>query len=100
MQPEYQPLLDEFLRLLLAEFGDRVVSVLLFGSVARRTARPDSDVDVCLVIRGLPASQYRRHQLLTPVLETLYETAAYRNLVARGYSPDIALFSTPRRRSK
>jgi predicted nucleotidyltransferase len=90
MQREYEPLIEEFVRLLLAEFGDRVVSVLLFGSVARGTARPDSDVDVCLVIRDLPASRYRRHQLLTPVLERLRQAAAYRDLVARRYLPDIA----------
>lgn len=90
MQREYQPLMEEFLRLLLAEFGDRVVSVLLFGSVARGTAKPDSDIDVCLVIRDLPVSRYRRHQLLTPVLERLRQTAVYRDLLARRYSPDIA----------
>lgn len=90
MQCEYAALIEEFVRLLLAEFGDRVASVLLFGSVARGTARPDSDVDVCVVIRDLPPSRYRRHQLLTPVLERLRQTAAYGDLARRKYSPDIA----------
>lgn len=90
MQHEYAALLKEFIRLLREEFGDRVRSVLVFGSVARGTARPDSDVDVCLVIRDLPVSRYRRHQLLSPVLERLRQSAAYVELIGRGYTPDVA----------
>jgi|CXWL01.1.fsa_nt_gi predicted nucleotidyltransferase len=90
MQRDYEPLMQEFLRLLLAEFGDRVASVLLFGSVARGTARPDSDVDVCVVIRNLPASRYRRHQMLSPVLERLRHSVAYEDLIGCGYTPDVA----------
>ena len=90
MQREYEPLIHEFLRLLLEEFGDRVRSLLVFGSVARGTARPDSDVDVCVVIRDLPVSRYRRHQLLSPVLERLRGGVAYEELIRRGYTPDVA----------
>lgn len=90
MQPEYGPLVEEFLRLLKAEFGDRLVSILVIGSVARGMARPDSDVDVCLVIRDLPISRYRRRQLLTRVLDRLRESAASVELTRRGYTPDIA----------
>lgn len=90
MQREYAGLVEECIRLLREEFGDRVRSVLLFGSVARGTARPDSDVDLCLVIRDLPVSRYRRHQLLTPVLERFRRSAAYEDLIGRGYTPDVA----------
>ena len=90
MQREYEPLVQEFLRLLRERFGDRLVALLVFGSVARGTARPDSDVDLCLVIRDLPTSRYRRHQSLSPVLEGLRRGPAYTGLVRRGYAPDIA----------
>ncbi|MDF0650108.1 MAG: nucleotidyltransferase domain-containing protein [Nitrospira sp.] len=90
MQREYEPLMPELLRLLREEFGDRVRSLLVFGSVARGTARPDSDVDVCVVIRGLPVSRYQRHQLLGPVLERLRQSAGYEELIRRGYTPDVA----------
>lgn len=90
MQHEYAGLLEALIRLLREEFGDRVRSVLVFGSVARGTARPDSDVDLCLVIRDLPVSRYRRHQLLSPVLERLRQSAAYEDLIGRGYTPDVA----------
>lgn len=90
MQREYEPLIQEFLRLLREEFGERVRSVVVFGSVARGTARPDSDVDVCLAIRDLPVSRYRRHQLLGPVLERLRHSAEYEALIRCGYTPDVA----------
>lgn len=90
MQREYEPLIHEFLRLLREEFGDRVRSLLVFGSVARGTARPDSDVDVCVGLRELPVSRYRRHQLLGSVLDRLRQSAAYEDLIRRGYTPDVA----------
>lgn len=82
--------MQQFLRLLQEEFGDRLRSLLVFGSVARGTARLDSDVDVCMVIRELPVSRYRRHQLLGAVLERLRHSPAYEELIRRGYTPDLA----------
>lgn len=96
MQREYATLIEEFIRLLVAEFGDRVVSVLVFGSVARGTARPDSDIDLCVVIRDLPPSRYRRHQLLAPVLAAVRSGRTYGDAIRRGYTPDFSvLLYTP-----
>jgi uncharacterized protein len=39
-----------------------LISIVLFGSVARREARPTSDLDVLLVAEGLPRSQADRRQ--------------------------------------
>ena len=39
-----------------------LVSIVLFGSVARGEARPTSDIDVLLVAEGLPRSQADRRQ--------------------------------------
>lgn len=41
---------------LLSEFGDRLVLLGLQGSRARGEARPDSDIDVVLVVDGLDSS--------------------------------------------
>ena len=49
----------------------RLVSALLFGSVARGQARPDSDVDLLLVIEDLPRSLADRRR---PLLEAWRET--------------------------
>lgn len=68
--------LDRYVELLSGRFGADLVSVVLFGSWAQGTARPDSDLDVLVVIRGLPRSRFDRHGLLIPI--------------ARAVSPEFA----------
>lgn len=46
----YKPLLDAFVECLQQALGARLVSVVLYGSIARGTARPDSDIDMLVVI--------------------------------------------------
>ena len=41
-------------------YGDRLVSLVVFGSVGRRTCRPDSDIDVLLLVKKLPRGRTRR----------------------------------------
>ena len=43
-----------------ALYGKRLVSVVLFGSAARKTQRFDSDLDVLLVVRELPDGRMKR----------------------------------------
>jgi predicted nucleotidyltransferase len=38
----------------IADLGSRLVSIVLFGSVARRQARPTSDIDLVLVAHDVP----------------------------------------------
>lgn len=54
-------------------FKDRLISVVLFGSVGRGDARPDSDVDILLVINALPEGRYNRRKLLEPVMDAASE---------------------------
>lgn len=44
--------------------GDRLVSVVLFGSVARGEAGPYSDIDLLIVIELLPAGRFARKDVL------------------------------------
>ena len=46
-------LLVAYRGLLEQRFGDRLISMRLFGSRARGDARADSDVDIAIVIRAL-----------------------------------------------
>ncbi|MBI4957728.1 MAG: nucleotidyltransferase domain-containing protein [Myxococcales bacterium] len=46
-------------RRLEARFGPRLVLLRLFGSCARGTAGPDSDVDVAVVVAGLTRDEWR-----------------------------------------
>lgn len=54
-----------------AVLGPRLVSVVLFGSVARGKAGPASDLDLFLVVRDLPAGRFRRLELVETVRDLL-----------------------------
>lgn len=41
-------------------YGDRLKALVLFGSVARGTQRPDSDIDLLLIVEPLPANRMAR----------------------------------------
>lgn len=57
-------LAEHYASLLEASLGDRLVSVVLFGSVARGDAGPLSDIDLLIVARDLPRGQFARKRLL------------------------------------
>lgn len=65
----YRPAVEALVADVQSVLGDRLVSLVLFGSVADGRARPDSDVDVLLVVRDLPAGPRRRRALVADATE-------------------------------
>jgi len=53
--------------------GPELTSVVLFGSVARREATEQSDIDLLVICRRLPRGTWRRRELLATVHERLAE---------------------------
>jgi hypothetical protein len=53
-------LAGQYAERLRSHLGARLVSVVLFGSVARREASPTSDIDLLIVAEGLPRGQFAR----------------------------------------
>ncbi len=51
--------------------GDRLVSVVLFGSVARGEAGPTSDIDLFVVLDDAPRDMTKRRALLEPARQAL-----------------------------
>jgi predicted nucleotidyltransferase len=47
----------------ITDLGSRLVSIVLFGSVARRQGRPTSDIDLVLVAHDLPRALVDRRRL-------------------------------------
>ena len=51
--------------------GDQIVSIALYGSVARGQAGPTSDIDLFVVLQEAPSGMLARRRLLDPVHESL-----------------------------
>ena len=63
----YEALLDRLLVEVQAVYGPRLVACAVFGSVGRGTPRHDSDIDLLLVVRGLPVGRTKRVEEFLPV---------------------------------
>jgi len=67
MKEPYNSLLKKLTKLLLDEFGDRLISVVVYGSVSRGDHRNDSDVDLLIVIKDLPKTITERMMLFEKI---------------------------------
>jgi hypothetical protein len=65
------PFIAAIVRAVRAVYGPRLRAIALFGSVARRTARPQSDVDLLLVVDDLPRGRRARFETFCPVERAL-----------------------------
>ncbi len=63
---DYKKILNRFNQLLQEKFGADLISLVLFGSVARGAAKPESDIDLLIILENAPDSYYRR---LEPVVD-------------------------------
>jgi hypothetical protein len=60
LRETFEALLVDILAACRSHYGDRLVSLVVFGSVARQTPRPDSDIDLMLVVDDLPDGRMPR----------------------------------------
>ncbi len=89
--PEIERLLERLLGVCQGFYGDRLVSLVVFGSVGRGTPRPDSDIDILVVADPLPDGRIPR----------VREFDAVEKSVVSGKPADSAhrlsaIFKTPR----
>jgi nucleotidyltransferase len=66
----YATLLNNMLKIMKEEFKDDLISVVVYGSVARGDNRNDSDVDMLIIIKNLPKdSMLKRIRLFETKVE-------------------------------
>jgi hypothetical protein len=96
LQAEYRDLAEEYAQRVKAHFGDSLVSICFFGSVARGEASPESDVDVLTIAEHLPKDYGLRIRETSRIHELLRKAQAYRRLRSEGRSAFISdLYLTP-----
>lgn len=89
---------DELLTTLVAacqrHYGERLVSLAVFGSVGRRTPRPDSDVDLLIVAEDLPRGRVARVGDFAKIEAEMGETL--RRLRSEGVTTELSpVLKTP-----
>jgi predicted nucleotidyltransferase len=68
VDPALEDELQQLRAVLESRFGDALVALVAFGSQVQGRARPESDLDLLIVVRGLPRRRMDRRRLMAPVL--------------------------------
>jgi predicted nucleotidyltransferase len=92
MQKEYVRLIKEYCSAIKNHFKDSLISICLFGSVAKGEAKPDSDIDILIVADGIPIDIGMRTRETNYIHEHLKKSKAYillRKLNVSGLISDI-----------
>lgn len=86
----FRPIIHQYCNLLQQHFGGRLVSVVVFGSVAQGTAKINqSDIDVLIVVDEWADDVWVRIRKLVEVEKELSLTPEYQTLSANGVWPSI-----------
>ncbi|MEM3382228.1 MAG: nucleotidyltransferase domain-containing protein [Candidatus Bathyarchaeia archaeon] len=95
--PEYIGLLREYCSAIERHFGENLVSICVFGSVARGESEPSSDIDVMVVAENLPQDAGERTRSTNYIHEALKKTGSRAVLKSLGRSTLISdIFLTPK----
>jgi len=97
-QEEYETLVREVVTELFKRYVERLVSVVLYGSVARGTAHKLSDIDLIAVIEKLPESFSERIEEMVEIVDGVRSTkmrlwkekGIYANIQIYPLTPDEA----------
>ena len=80
--PLYKELLNELLHNIQIDCEDNLVSLVLYGSIARGDFRNDSDIDLLLIFEKLPKEKFLRQRIFIEIenqisFEKFYEKDYY-----------------------
>lgn len=75
-------------------YGDRLVSLVIFGSVARKTQRHDSDIDILIIANNLPDGRLKRAMEFEEIEEKM--ESLFKELKRKGIHTCLSpVFKTP-----
>jgi len=87
---EYIPVIRKYIEILKEKLGDNLVSVVLFGSVARGDAKRESDIDLLIVAEKWPKDFGERIKILIEIYKILEEQEEYRKAVKNGFHVSVS----------
>lgn len=82
----YRNLLEHFAHLLIGRLGTSVVSVVLYGSVARGSADRESDIDILVILEDASPVYYERLLLILQVELHLRRSSSYQTLKEKSFA--------------
>ncbi|WP_338599108.1 nucleotidyltransferase domain-containing protein [Sulfolobus tengchongensis] len=98
----YNKVVETLLEALLSLYHDNLVSLLVYGSVARGDPRKDSDIDLLVVFESLPLNRPKRldifnraYDVVDPLILSLMDQGYYITLSPIIKSKDEASHFTP-----
>ena len=102
LQAGLQKLVERLFSEALAVYGERLVSLAVFGSVGRGTPGFDSDLDFLVIARDLPAGRMKRirefdlvEERLAPFIDSLKREGIDTSLSPIIKSPEEASLGSP-----
>jgi predicted nucleotidyltransferase len=80
VRPDLERDVERYREVLEQRFGADLVPLAVFGSQAQGRETPESDLDLLLVIRGLPRRRTERRRLLRPLAHEVSDVFAQRSV--------------------
>jgi predicted nucleotidyltransferase/DNA-binding HxlR family transcriptional regulator len=86
----YADLIERYCEILHDRYRGRLVSIALFGSVARGNWEKDSDIDLIIIIEGWKNTPvWMRIRELQELRRALSETPEFKSAIEKGFTPNI-----------
>lgn len=86
----YADLIERYCEILYDQYHDRLVSVALFGSIARGNWDKNSDIDLIVISEGWQNTPiWRRIRELQELRRTLSRTSEFKSAIEKGFTPNI-----------
>jgi predicted nucleotidyltransferase len=83
----YKKVLERFLDLLKMEFYDNLVSLVLYGSIARGAGSPRSDIDLLFILENRDPNYHRSLDQALDVVDRLKSLKVYEKIRKKTIPP-------------